>query len=412
MQPAADPNAVAAAAQDPMVLYQQAMQQYMAMATAQAQSPEAQALAAQQYQAQVQQYQATLAAQQAAVAAQQTALAIPAATAYAGVQAAAPLAAAPLTSAAGKGAGKLQAAQNDPERIIGIVTKVDDSGDFGFVKFKKENTENHVFLHKGHYTSARHDQILEVGVLVQCKLFTNPSGKQSCTQAYEIAEQPEELEKLKQQLDCTVLDGTVYTGWIVWLDAPKQHGKIRSKMLEEMHPNVKQDVRRGISVHKERTIGLTTRMQVSFQIELNSKDELLGRNVFVVSGADPEECPFPIDDGEGIKKAPSSAKGKDGKGKSKGKDGKGKDGKGKGKGKMMPPKGKGKVVLPPPSFAGNLGGGDGAGTWNAPAEGSWGSAAPAAPWSAAPVEGGDTWGQGDQSWNNDQSWNSSSYGPY
>merc|ERR1711934_653923 len=123
-------------------------------------------------------------------------------------------------------------------------------------------------------------------------------------------------------------------------------------MLEEMHPNVKQDVRRGISVHKERTIGLTTRMQVSFQIELNSKDELLGRNVFVVSGADPEECPFPIDDGEGIKKAPSSAKGKDGKGKSKGKDGKGKDGKGKGKGKMMPPKGKGKVVLPPPSFAG------------------------------------------------------------
>merc|ERR1711904_48304 len=248
--------------------------------------------------AQVAQYQAMAAAQYQT---QAPVVGIPDVTQAA---AAAPLASAPIAAKAYK--------SDDRELITGLITKVDEGGDFGFVKCREQSS--HVFIHKMHYSSSRDDQDLEVGALIQFKIFLNNSGKQSASQAQEIAD-PEMQAAMKKEMNCEILDGKTYTdGWIVWMDHGRQHGKIRSEELENLHWMTTQvKSKKGASISKQKTIGLTTGMKVSFQVELNEKDELLGRNVFVVPGSMSEECPFPIDDGTTKQSSgKSSSKGKDG----------------------------------------------------------------------------------------------------
>eukprot|EP00746_Dinoflagellata_sp_MGD_P124278 gnl/MRDRNA2_/MRDRNA2_58869_c0_seq1.p1 gnl/MRDRNA2_/MRDRNA2_58869_c0~~gnl/MRDRNA2_/MRDRNA2_58869_c0_seq1.p1 ORF type:complete len:286 (-),score=73.21 gnl/MRDRNA2_/MRDRNA2_58869_c0_seq1:555-1412(-) len=261
---------VSAEQQAAMASYQQAMEEYMKLQAAQA--------------AQVAQYQAM----QQAAQYQQATQAQPAAS----YESPAPRASTPRSSERSSSGYQ----SDDRELITGIIAKVDESGDFGFVKFREQ--KNHVFIHKGHYTSSREDQDMEVGALIQFKVFLNPSGKQSASQARELSD-PDMQAQFKKEMDCEILDGKTYSdGWIVWMDHARQHGKIRSEELENLHWNTTQvKSKKGASISKQKTIGLTAGMKVSFQVELNDKDELSGRNVFVVPGSMSEECPFPIDDG-------------------------------------------------------------------------------------------------------------------
>lgn len=238
----------------------------------------------------------------------------------------------------GKVKGKIDLMQQsnvDPHKTIdngevyvGVITKVDDSGDFGFCKLK--NQVGHVFIHKQHYTNRNSDHVLEVGAMIQCKLYAKEPGKHSCSQAHEILD-AEATQKLKQEMDLEFLDDTIYTGWVVWLDLPNAKGKIRSDMLEKIHPHLKQDVTRGVFVLRQRTQGLALRMMVNFQLELNQQDQLLGRNIFIVPGASPDECPFSIADPDGYYLYADDDESK----------GKGKDVRGmgtiKGKGGALPP---------------------------------------------------------------------------
>eukprot|EP00746_Dinoflagellata_sp_MGD_P155357 gnl/MRDRNA2_/MRDRNA2_85330_c0_seq3.p1 gnl/MRDRNA2_/MRDRNA2_85330_c0~~gnl/MRDRNA2_/MRDRNA2_85330_c0_seq3.p1 ORF type:complete len:490 (+),score=121.82 gnl/MRDRNA2_/MRDRNA2_85330_c0_seq3:106-1470(+) len=182
----------------------------------------------------------------------------------------------------------------------GVVCYVDDTSQFGFV-MSNSTTEKYgasrIFIHK-----TRIQGTLEVGLAVAFSVIIDEKQKTAVSRAEVIAD-PDEAVQIKKENDCEHLDEAVHTGWV----APSvMH--IRSK---EMEINPSYNSNRGVYIPKSRSDGLMALMKVTFQLELDNRGSLQARNISVVPGSSPDDCPFDFNEiADGGKKGKDKGKGK------------------------------------------------------------------------------------------------------